>query len=90
MNKAAELGSIEAIANLGVLHLKGDGVEKDVEKAKEYLHMAAQSGDTVSAYNLGKLIYDDIEENYECSDAMEMFSEVYRESDFGRFMHFAH
>ena len=90
MQKAAELGSIEAIANLGLQHLNGDGVEKDLEKATEYLRMAAEGGDTASAYNLGQLIYNDTEENYDCSAAVDMFNEVYRESDISRFMHFAH
>ena len=70
MNKAAELGSIEAIANLGELHLSGDGVEKDVEKATEYFRMAAKGGHIGSAFNLGMLMYNDIESNYECDDVV--------------------
>jgi len=87
VNKAAELGSVEAIANLGVLYLNGEGVEKDIDKATRYLRLASLGGHTVSAFYLGVLIYNGIGTYYDCDEAVEMFTEVYHESDIARFMH---
>ena len=78
MYKAAELGSTEAIANLGVLYLNGEGVEKDIDKATRYLRLASLGGHTVSAFYLGVLIYNGIGSYYDCDEAMELFTEVYQ------------
>ena len=78
ITKAAELGSTEAIANLGVLYLNGEGVEKDIDKATRYLRLASLGGHTVSAFYLGVLIYNGIGSYYDCDEAMELFTEVYQ------------
>ena len=51
--EAAELGSIEALYNLGVLHFHGNGVEQDSIKAVQLWTKAAMQGHVQSRYNLG-------------------------------------
>ena len=51
--EAAELGSIDALFNLGVAYDCGDGVQQDEAKAAEYLKKAAMQGHVESRYNLG-------------------------------------
>jgi TPR repeat protein len=51
--KAAELGFAEAHHNLGVAYDRGEGVEKDKEKAVYHYERAAIGGDPRARYNLG-------------------------------------
>lgn len=44
--KAADAGSLDAQALLGMLYATGVGVAKDMSKAREFLIPAANSGDT--------------------------------------------
>ncbi|EJK73040.1 hypothetical protein THAOC_05358 [Thalassiosira oceanica] len=53
--EAAELGSIEALFNLGVSYDRGMGVEQDKAKAVEFYEKAAMQGHVMSRYNLGIL-----------------------------------
>ncbi|EJK57054.1 hypothetical protein THAOC_22942 [Thalassiosira oceanica] len=52
--EAAELGSIEALFNLGVAYYFGDGVEKNTAKAVELFEKAAMHGNVESRHNLGQ------------------------------------
>ncbi|EJK44515.1 hypothetical protein THAOC_36937 [Thalassiosira oceanica] len=51
--EAAELGSIEAIFNLGAAYYFGNGVEKNMAKAVELYEKAAMQGHVQSRCNLG-------------------------------------
>ena len=51
--EAAELGSIEALYNLGVLHFHGRGVQQDKVKGIELWTKAAMQGHVQSRHNLG-------------------------------------
>ena len=51
--KAAELGDMEAHNELGVMYGKGEGVEKDEEKAVFHYEMSAIGGQPDARYNLG-------------------------------------
>ncbi|EJK48939.1 hypothetical protein THAOC_32222 [Thalassiosira oceanica] len=51
--EAAELGSIEAIFNLGVAYYYGDGVQEDNAKGIEFWSKAAMQGHVVSRHSLG-------------------------------------
>ena len=51
--EAAELGSVDALFNLGVSYGTGDGVQKDEAKASEYYKKAAMQGHVESRHNLG-------------------------------------
>jgi TPR repeat protein len=55
MQKAAELGDVEAASNLGILYLNGEGVDTDLRKAVEYFRAAANAGHTASSFYLGIL-----------------------------------
>ena len=51
--EATELGSYEAIHNLGTAYLHGDWVEKDTAKAVEFLTKAAMQGHVLARHTLG-------------------------------------
>lgn len=55
LNKAIKLGSIIAHNSLGCLYYDGDGVVKDVKKAKHHFELAAIGGSEESRYHLGKI-----------------------------------
>ena len=51
--EAAELGSIDALYNLGDAYRRGQGVQQDEAKADELWEKAAIQGHVVSRHNLG-------------------------------------
>ena len=53
--RAGELGDTAAFNNLGVAYRKGEGVRKDLQKAKYYYELAATGGNVKARYNLGNL-----------------------------------
>ncbi|EJK74439.1 hypothetical protein THAOC_03882, partial [Thalassiosira oceanica] len=53
LTEAAELGSIEALFNLGAAYHTGEGVQQDMAKAVEYFERAAMQGHVMSRNNLG-------------------------------------
>jgi len=52
-SEAAELGSVDALYNLGNLYSRGDGVQQDKEKAVMFWTKAAMHGHVQSRYNSG-------------------------------------
>ena len=57
IREAAEQGDAEEQNTLGVLYLKGIGVEQDNEQAAQWFHKAAEQGHVLAQFNLG-LCYD--------------------------------
>ncbi|EJK65355.1 hypothetical protein THAOC_13793 [Thalassiosira oceanica] len=55
--EAAELGSVHAHFELGVVYHTGDGVEEDKPRGIQYWQKAAMKGDTESRHNLGVAEY---------------------------------
>ncbi|KAL3880340.1 hypothetical protein ACJMK2_032588 [Sinanodonta woodiana] len=53
--EASELGYAKAQFNLAVCYETGNGVKKDLKKAMEYYHLAAEENHPMSLYNLGVL-----------------------------------
>ncbi|EJK77388.1 hypothetical protein THAOC_00784 [Thalassiosira oceanica] len=51
--EAAELGSIDALFNLGSAYFRGDGVQQDKAKAAQFWMKSAMQGHVVSRHNLG-------------------------------------
>ena len=51
--RAADLGDVDAMYNLGCAYERGHGVKLDNKKAVKYYRMAADQGDTNAEYNLG-------------------------------------
>ena len=51
--EAAELGSIEALFNLGDAYIEGEGVQEDKAKGVRLLEKAAMQGSIRSRHNLG-------------------------------------
>jgi TPR repeat protein len=50
---SAEAGNPDAAVNLGQMYHKGDGVTKDLVKARRFWTTAAEAGDPHAALNLG-------------------------------------
>jgi len=54
---ASMLGSGHGTVQLGLLYDNGKGVEKDIERAREYFRLAIQQGYKSAYYNLGSSYY---------------------------------
>ena len=61
--QAATLGNPFAMNGLGLMYMKGEGVEQDLEKAREYFERAAELGSAAAKYTLQAL--DAMEEETE-------------------------
>lgn len=57
LKKAAELGLVDAIADMGYSYFWGHSVEKDEEKGLEYMEQASELGSTCAFRNLGIIYY---------------------------------
>ena len=53
---AADQGLSRAQANLGVMYLRGEGVERDPVRAASWFAKAAEQGHTISQYNLALML----------------------------------
>lgn len=51
-NEEAKLKNDQAMTNLGLMYLKGEGVEKDFEQAKSWFEKASEYGNDSAHYNL--------------------------------------
>ncbi|EJK50322.1 hypothetical protein THAOC_30725 [Thalassiosira oceanica] len=51
--KAAELGSIKALFNLGFVYHHGEGVQQDTVKAVQFYKKSAMQGSAIARHNLG-------------------------------------
>ena len=56
--KAADLGNVEALNNLGYMYFRGEGIPKDYKKACELYEQAAVNGSVLAANNLGSMYRD--------------------------------
>lgn len=54
LNKLAEKGDVRAQNKLGLMHITGDGVTQDYQKAVSWLQLAALEGYSHAQYNLGE------------------------------------
>ncbi len=55
-DEEAKKNNNQAMTNIGLMHLKGEGVEKDFIKARKYFEMASEYDNASANYNLA-LIY---------------------------------
>ena len=53
--KCAKLGDAESARYLGIMYLRGKGVEKNPNEALKWLELAAQQGDELATKNLVSL-----------------------------------
>ncbi|EJK45196.1 hypothetical protein THAOC_36201 [Thalassiosira oceanica] len=70
--EAAELGSIVAHYQLGIMHYTGDGVEQDKPRGTHHLQQAAMRGHVGSRHGLGAVEFDN--GNYELAAQHYMIS----------------
>ena len=59
--RAGELGYAASYFNIAQAYLNGEGVERDMKKAKHYYELAAMGGDAKARHNLG--FFEEIEGN---------------------------
>ena len=57
--RAVELENVDAMINLGQLHVVGDGVKVDKKKAAKLFSKAADRGDAIAQFNLAQLLPTD-------------------------------
>ncbi len=81
---AAQLGYRNALNDLGVMKLVGEGCDIDIERAKELLTHAAQQGDSKAKYNLAHLLcyYED-----NPNAALDLLEQVLSETDASSQLH---
>ena len=70
--RAGELGCAMAYNNIGTAYYSGEGVEKDVKKAKYYMELAAMGGDANARLKVGYL--EEIEGNIDRSAKHHMIA----------------
>jgi len=77
--EAAELGSIDAQAALGLVYCTGDGVEEDKSRGIRHWEQAAMKGQVFSRHNLGDVEYN--KQNYELAVQHWMISSKMGDED---------
>ena len=75
--KQAEQGNVQALMNLGYMHLYGQNdLPIDYKKAFEYYNLAAQSGNDVALNNLGSLYYGGVGVAQNIYKAADLFAQA--------------
>jgi TPR repeat protein len=72
-SKEAEDNSDQAMTNLGLMYLKGDGVKKDLTLAKEWFEKALKYDNDSAAYNLALMYQAKIGVEEDIDKAIEYF-----------------
>jgi hypothetical protein len=49
----AQAGDVDAQYNIGTMYYHGEGVERDLDQALKWFHLAAEQNDTAAQFNLG-------------------------------------
>lgn len=57
--QAAESGMHDAVLAMGWFYLNGVGVERDIERARQWYRKSARQGDPRAMFSLGQMAYDD-------------------------------
>lgn len=63
LRRAADKGHPPALSTLGMVYFDGDGVEKNIETAKQWWHKAAAKNDDAAIYNLAH-VFTFVDLNY--------------------------
>jgi TPR repeat protein len=81
--KEAELKNDQAMANLGLMYLKGEGVEKDFLKAKEWFEKASEYENDSANYNLALMYQGAIGIPEDEQKAIEYFRQAVKKNHQG-------
>lgn len=73
LNKSSDHGNIDALYMLGMMHVNGEYVKKEVTKGLSYLERASNLGSILATRTLGKLYYNNPDVNYDSKKAFEYF-----------------
>ena len=71
----------KAIYELGVIHLQGDGIAKNINKAYEYFTKASELGHLESTYALGKIHLSKSTHYYDLTKAYNFFVDAANKGD---------
>ncbi|WP_024953568.1 NifU family protein [Sulfurospirillum arcachonense] len=82
-SKEAELKSDQAMANLGLMYLKGEGVDKDYAKAKEWFEKASEFENDSANYNLALMYQSKIGVDEDINKAIEYFRRAVKKNHQG-------
>jgi len=72
-SEEAKNNSDQAMVNLGLMYLKGEGVDKDYEKAKDWFESASKLGNSSANYNLALMYQNRIGVIEDMKKAIEYF-----------------
>jgi len=73
----------QAMANLGLMYLKGEGVEKDFQTAKEWFEKASTLGNDSANYNLALMYQSKIGVEEDVPKAIDYFREAVKKNHQG-------
>jgi TPR repeat protein len=82
-SKEVQLNNDQAMANLGLMYLKGEGVDKDFQKAKEWFLKASEYGNDSANYNLALMYQGAIGIDEDIPKAIEHFREAVKKDHQG-------
>ena len=82
-NEEAKLKNDQAMANLGLMYLKGEGVEKDFTKAKEWFEKASEYDNDSANYNLALMYQTRIGVEEDIPKAINYFRRAVRKNHQG-------
>lgn len=81
--KEAELKNDQAMANIGLMYLKGEGVQKDFQIAKEWFEKGSSYGNDSANYNLALMYQSAIGINEDMDKAIFHFREAVKKKHQG-------
>jgi len=81
--KEAETGNDQAMANLGLMYLKGQGVTKDFVKAREWFEKASAYDNDSANYNLALIYQTSIGVKEDLEKAIEYFRKATKKNHQG-------
>lgn len=81
--KEAKLKNDQAMANIGLMYLKGEGVQKDFQKAKEWFEQGSLLGNDSANYNLALMYQGAIGIEEDEQKAIQYFREAVKKKHQG-------
>lgn len=82
-SEEAEKSSDQAMANLGLMYLKGEGVDKDYTKAREWFEQASEFENDSANYNLALMYQSKIGVDEDIEKAIEYFRRAVKKNHQG-------
>ena len=81
LEKAAELGDVDAQCNLGNMYVNGEGVSQNYTQAVKWYFMAAEQGNANAQYNLGYMYENGLGVSQDYSEAVRWYLKAAEQGD---------